>query len=193
MEGAAGYAAGMIVVTLLRRAPRGAVSGSASVTIAVTGVEVEDEIGRDRADLLGAGEHVGVCRLGGEGAFHRGLLGISGGEPVLGVDAGDAEQEEVGGDGAGGFGGGGAAGNGGVLVDAPAEQEDLDGRVLDEGAAIVGLWVMTVACRSAGRARATARVVVPPSRMTRSPGLMSLTARAAMRCLLSGSTLARDR
>jgi hypothetical protein len=51
---------------------------------------------------------------------------------VLAVDSGDTEQEEVGGDRLGGFNRCGSARDGGVLVDAPAEQEDLDRGMVDE-------------------------------------------------------------
>ena len=56
---------------------------------------------------------------------------------------------------------------------------------------MVGLCVMTVQSISGGSACTSARVVVPPSRMTAIPGLISSRARSATRRLLSGSTVSR--
>ena len=95
-------------------------------------VQLEDLVGRNRTDLLRAGQHVCVGGSAGEGALHRGFFGVAGGETVVPVDPGDAEQKEVGGDRTSRFGRGDATGNRGVFVDPPSEQEDLDGRVVDE-------------------------------------------------------------
>jgi TRAP-type C4-dicarboxylate transport system permease large subunit len=54
-------------------------------------------------------------------------------------------------------------------------------------AAVTGLCVMTVAARSGRIAAATASPVVPPSRMTVIPGVISAAALAATRRLLSGT------
>ncbi|CAM5260521.1 hypothetical protein SGRI78S_02347 [Streptomyces griseus subsp. griseus] len=54
--------------------------------------------------------------------------------------------------------------------------------------AIVGLWVITVQARFFGSARATARAVVPPSRITEPPGRTSAAATAATFRLPSGAT-----
>jgi hypothetical protein len=58
-------------------------------------------------------------------------------------------------------------------------------------AAVVGLWVMTVAARSGRSARAISIAVVPLSRMTVVPDVIISAARAAMRRLLCGAISVR--
>ena len=106
----------------------------------------------------------------GQGALHRGLLGVAGGQSRLGVHAGDAEQEKS----ADTFCAASTARAPQVTAEClktrPPEEElpaCWDGRA--GAAAIVGLWVITVA-RGRVVCWATARAVVPPSRMTARPG-----------------------
>src|SRR5205823_4265300 len=67
-----------------------------------------------------------------ERPLHGRLFGVACGESLPRVHAGDPEQEHVGRHAARSFGGDRAAGYGGVLVDAPAYQQRLDGGVIYE-------------------------------------------------------------
>ena len=108
-------------------------SAGASVMTPLTLVRGSTVNGEAAPIFSDAGQHVGVGGPGGEGPLHRGLVRVSGRQPGLVVDAGDAEQEDVGVDRLGRFHGGGAARDGGVLEQSSAEQEDLDRRVVEEG------------------------------------------------------------
>ena len=106
------------------------------------------------------------------------------------MHAGDAEQEQVGGDPRGGLGGGGAAGDRRVLEQPPAEQEDLEPGWSTSAAAMVGLCVMTVRRvdgQRAGDGEGGGAAVEDDG----GPAWISAAARAATRRLLSGSTRSR--
>ena len=76
------------------------------------------------------------------------------------------------------------------LID-PGSTVILDGGTTALAVATVGLCVTTVHGRSGGSAAATARAVVPPSRMTVLPGSIRRTAAAATRSLPATATCRR--
>ena len=147
------------------------------------GAQRADPVHRDRAELAGIGQDVGVGRVRDDRAPGDHLGRVVVGQPGLGVHAAGPEERLVGVElGEEGLGLGAVAGRvAGPYL--PAAQQQVD---LSRSASSIATGTEFVSTRprnASGSARATSSAVVPMSMTMVSPGSTSVAASRAMACL----------